>query len=117
MDRLVVGDIDRGDEARDLWRDHGHIAADIGVVRALDEAPDRPPMFAIAGGADPDDEPHAGQSSCLRDVRPPAAIAASLGTTKAEPLDGLAHEGLPCSIGARRSAGACARSRPARRRP
>ena len=47
MDRLVVGDRDLGDEAGDLRRDDRDIAADIGVVGALDEAPDGPPVVAV----------------------------------------------------------------------
>ena len=46
MDLLVVGNGDLGDEAGDLRRDDRHIAAHIGVVRALGEAPDRPPVVA-----------------------------------------------------------------------
>ncbi len=34
-----------------LGRDHRHIAADIGVVGALDEAADRPPLMAVPGHA------------------------------------------------------------------
>ena len=52
MDRLVVGDRHLGDEARDLRRDHRDVAADIGIVGAFDEAPDRPPVMAVPGRGD-----------------------------------------------------------------
>ena len=51
MDFLVIGDRDLSDEAGDLRRDHRYVAAHIGVVRALDEAPDGPPIVAVPPGA------------------------------------------------------------------
>ena len=53
MDLLVVGDRDISDESRHLRRDHGDVPADIGVVGALDETPDGPPVMAVPGSAKP----------------------------------------------------------------
>jgi hypothetical protein len=46
--RLIVRDDDSRDESCDLRGDHGYVAADIGVVGRLDEAPDRPPLMAVS---------------------------------------------------------------------
>ena len=47
VDRLIVRDRQLGDEAGYFRRDHRHVAADIGIVGALDEAANRPPLMAI----------------------------------------------------------------------
>ena len=62
MHRLVVGDRDIGDEAGHFRPDHRDLAADIGIVRALDEAPDGPPMVAVPGGPDADQQRRAGKT-------------------------------------------------------
>ena len=62
MHRLVVGHRDLGDEARHLGRDHRDVAADIGIVGALDEAPDGPPMMAVPGRPDADQQRRAGET-------------------------------------------------------
>ena len=51
---LIVGDCDLGDETGDFRRDYRHVAADIGIVGALDETPDRPPLMAVPCGAGSD---------------------------------------------------------------
>ncbi len=53
--RLVVGHRYLGDEAGDLGRDHRDVAADIRIVRALDEASDGPPLVAVPSDSEPDD--------------------------------------------------------------
>jgi hypothetical protein len=55
-DGLVVGDHDLGDQPGDLRRDDGDIAADIGIVGALDEAAHGPPMVAVPGDAEGDEK-------------------------------------------------------------
>ena len=49
---LVVGHGKLRNETGDFRRDHRHVAADIGVVRAFDETSDRPPVVGEFGDAD-----------------------------------------------------------------
>ena len=51
MYALVVRGQDLGDEAADMRRDGGHVAADIGIVRGLDVASHGPPAVASPGDA------------------------------------------------------------------
>src|SRR5260221_827067 len=48
VDRLIVCDDDTRDEPRDLRRDHRHVAADVGVVGRLYEAPEGPRPLAVS---------------------------------------------------------------------
>ena len=45
-DALIVRGQDLSDEAADMGRDRGHIAADVGVIRRLDVASHGPPVVA-----------------------------------------------------------------------
>ena len=46
---LVVGDQNLRDESGDVRRDRGDVSAYIGIVGALEETTDRPPMVAVPG--------------------------------------------------------------------
>ena len=54
--RLIVRDRDLYDEAGDFRRDHRNLPADIGIIGALDEATDGPPLSAIPCGAERNQE-------------------------------------------------------------
>jgi hypothetical protein len=45
--RLIVGNGDLDDKTGDFRRNHGHVAADIGVVGALDEPANCAPLMAV----------------------------------------------------------------------
>ena len=72
MNVLVVGDRDLGDEAGDLRRDDGDVAADIGVVGAFDEASDRPPVMAVPGNPAGREQGSAEQAPSARPCRRPS---------------------------------------------
>jgi hypothetical protein len=49
FDSLVVADQDCRDESGNVRRDGSDVAANVSVVRALEEAVDRPPIIAVCG--------------------------------------------------------------------
>jgi hypothetical protein len=51
MHQLIIDDRDFGDESGNVRRDRSAVAADIGVIGALDEAAGGPPILAIPRGS------------------------------------------------------------------
>jgi hypothetical protein len=127
MHGLVVGDRHLGDEAGDLGRDDSDVAADIGIVGAFDEAPDRPPIVTVPGDAKPDEERQAEQPQPLapqtrdREKRAVEWRCAPRRARSGFPHgDAAIHGDLQAPVRGlcvrrRRSAGACARRRRVRR--
>src|ERR1700733_14507882 len=94
--RLIVGDRNVRNEPGHLWRDYRHVAADIGIVRALDEPSHGPPMVGVPRGTDTEQKGRPGQ---------PKLFARDARVTRRRPCDNLAlgdlsaHDVLPFAAG------------------
>jgi hypothetical protein len=66
VDELIVRHRNFGDEPRYVWRDRRDVAADIGVIRALKETIDGPPVVAVARCRQDQDAGKAEQGDALQ---------------------------------------------------
>jgi hypothetical protein len=76
LDALVIGDQQFGDEAVHFWRHHGYVAADVRVVRALNETQHGEP---IGRSGSQHDHHHGNRKRHPADTKRPPRFALSRG--------------------------------------